>query len=129
MSRRDDLTRRFVNIVMPDVGEAMYLVRHWHEAGTAAHGMSGPEPLPWSEIKAWRDENDISLEPFEINLIRRMSQEYCSEYHQNDPEREAPLFIDEDDFDRVAQGEAMKAKTKALRQKQMQEAAEKYTTE
>jgi hypothetical protein len=128
-SRRDDLTRRFVNILIPDVGPANYLVKYWHEAGTAEQGVNGPQILSWPAIRAWRKENDIPLQPFEVSFIRRMSSEYCSEYHNTAPEREAPLPIDEDDFDREAQSNAMIERNRQARLRKKQEESERYTVE
>lgn len=123
------MNRRFVNIILPDVENAEYIVKYWHEAGTAGQGVSGVVPLSWQEIRAWRLENELELTSFELNSIRRMSCEYCSEYIKDDPERLAPLPIDEDDFDRVAQGEAMKERNRLARERKKQEQMERYIVE
>jgi hypothetical protein len=65
----------------------------------------GITPLTWSELRAWRLENGMSLEPFEVALIHLMSSEYVAEYHAGSKKgRQSPVEIDEEEIDREAVG-------------------------
>lgn len=85
---------------MPD---EQYLIEWWHEVGTVGQGGMGIIPLSWQEIRAWRQENELELENFELNMIRLLSVEYCGEYHAASAKnRPAPYSIEEDEIDREA---------------------------
>ena len=90
---------------LPNVGEAAYLINYWHDAGTVEQGGMGITPLSWQEIRAWRQENNMVLDSFEIGIIRRLSQEYVGEYHANSSEKSRPPPYEletMEDFDRTA---------------------------
>ena len=105
MSRRDELTKGGEGspfLEMPDLEEASYLLSYWHDAGTCSVGGMGISPLTWQEIRAWRLENEMSLDGFEIKAIRLLSSEYVSEYHAaSDKARVAPFSPEEENLDRV----------------------------
>ena len=108
-SRREEYTEGGEGspfLLLPNVEEAEYLVRYWHEAGTVSQGGMGIAPLSWQEIRAWRLENELSLATYEINLIRQMSVEYVGEYHSaSAKDRPAPYQeFKEEEFDRAAVG-------------------------
>lgn len=88
---------------LPDLEDADYIVEWWHEAGTISQGGMGISPLTWQEIRAWRLENELHLENFELQMIRAMSSEYCGEYNAGSEKgREAPYSVSEEKVDRVA---------------------------
>lgn len=88
---------------LPDVEEAFYIIKYWQDCGTVTQGGMGISPLTWQEISAWRLENGMSLDHFEIDMIRHLSCEYVSEYHAaSDKNREAPYSVTKDKVDMVA---------------------------
>jgi hypothetical protein len=91
-------------LLLPDVEEAEYVIRWWHEAGTVGQGGMGITPLSWQEIRAWRLENELSLSLWEVNAIRMLSTEYCSEYHEASSKDREPPYQEmlEEEFDRTA---------------------------
>lgn len=105
-SRREELSKGGEGspfLQLPDLEEASYIIAYWHDAGTVNVGGMGVAPLSWSEIRAWRLENELQLDNFEINSIRRLSIEYCGEYNAaSEKGREAPYTISEESFDRSA---------------------------
>lgn len=99
-----------------------HLVGLWHEAGTVSQSGMGLAPLEWGQIIIWADrfysDEEVewvkspsnrwmpilshvrTLTDGELQIIRQLSQEYCSEYSQaSDPQRECPkiVFVDEVD--------------------------------
>lgn len=91
-------------MLLPDVEECQYIIHWWHEAGTVSQGGMGISPLSWQEIRAWRLENELSLSLWEVNAIRMLSSEYCSEYHAASAKDREPPYqeIIEEEFDRSA---------------------------
>ena len=64
-------------------------------AGTATQTGMGLVPLSWTEIKAWVDCYDLAdtVSPWELILIRKLSEEYCAEYHRaSDVRRPEPYL-------------------------------------
>lgn len=103
-------------LVLPDVADADYIVKLWHESGTVMSGASGPTALNWQELKAWREENDLELTNYEVDAIRRMSIEYVSEYYEaSDKTRPAPYVIEIEELDRTAVGNKIKNIFKSLK--------------
>jgi hypothetical protein len=67
---------------MPPPGAAGYLADILWEIGpTLALGM-GEGPVTQSEIRAWQHNMDVQLQPWEVQLLRRLSQEYLAQAHQ-----------------------------------------------
>ena len=67
--------------LLPDVGEAFYLVEYWHNAGCVGQGFAGPVALTWQEIVAWQKACGLQLIPFETKTIRSMSEAYAGQWH------------------------------------------------
>lgn len=105
MSRRDELSKGGEGspfLEMPELEEAAYLIAYWHDAGTCSVSGMGISPLTWLEIRAWRLENEMYIDGFEIKAIRLLSSEYVSEYHAaTDKSRPAPFSPEEENLDRV----------------------------
>ncbi len=114
-------------LVLPDVNEAQYLIEMWHHAGTVSQNANGISPLSWLEIRAWRMENEIRIDNFEINTIRRLSQEYVGEYYAaTDKNRVAPYEVQEEEIDRKAIANKVKNVLAGFKQSNNES---KYTTE
>lgn len=122
------------------------LVGHWFQVGTVAQTANGLTALSWQEIIAWATHfhkeivvemvehprhskrhkrtytpvviERCSLVDWELDQIKKMSQEYASEYSQaSNPSRECPkpVFLDEVSEDAaLANADAMAEGFKAL---------------
>lgn len=111
---------------MPEVEEAEYLLKYWHDAGTVGQGGMGITPLSWQEIRAWRLERTLRLEDYEITAIRALSCDYVSEYHAGtETNRPPPFEYDESCFDSVAAGNKIKNVLRGLTKKE----PARYTSE
>ena len=57
-----------------------YLTHVWdwfwqiHKGRT--YGMSGPNPLTWTDIESWRNILDIQINPLEVELIKEIDSAY-----------------------------------------------------
>lgn len=58
---------------MPDVGDADYLLRAFHELGRKMAGPMGSGPLAWSEIVAYAAATGQISSPWEFRALREMS--------------------------------------------------------
>lgn len=61
---------------MPDLGEAVYLLSAFHEAGPAVDTAAGEEPLGWPVVWAFAQATEAVAEPWEMRLLIDMSKEY-----------------------------------------------------
>jgi hypothetical protein len=70
---------------------AEYLVALFHSAGVATQTGMGLIPLSWQEIEAFVKCTQASVTPWELRVIRKMSEAYCAEYARaSDRLRKAP---------------------------------------
>lgn len=112
---------------MPPLDDEYYIIKFWEDCGSVGVGSSGIVPLSWSEIKAWRTENELSLTHFEITCIRKLSQAYVSEFYvAKEKDSEPPYSVTEETFDRVAASNKMKG---ALQRFSKKGDEERYTVE
>ena len=106
-----------------------HLVNLWYEAGAVGTSGMGVGALTWSELTVWADRffsetyvewvksptrrwmpitvKQYTLLDYELHIIKFLSQEYASEYSQNDPKRPCPKEIDVGQVDGVAESTAM----------------------
>lgn len=95
-------------IPFPELPEgADYLVSLFHSAGIATQTGMGLVPLSWQEIESWVAccGLDESVTPWELGVVRKMSEAYASEYTQaSAPRRPQPYSpeVDPDEIDRDA---------------------------
>lgn len=104
-----------------------HILELWYEAGTVSQGAAGVLALEWESIIAWANQfysehyvewvehprhslrhkrvytplllKQCTLLDVELQLIRRLSQEYASEYQEaSDPKRECPKTIHLDEI-------------------------------
>ena len=86
---------------LPDVGSSYYVVKYWQDCGSVGYGSSGIVPLSWTEIRNWREENDLEIDYRERKMIREMSKAYVSEFYAaKNPDRPAPYSIEIVELDR-----------------------------
>lgn len=99
---------------MPPVDEAQYLIELWHEAGTIESSGMGISRLSWAEIGGWLKVREFKEEPpltsWEIDTVRKLSEEYSSEYNlASQKDRPAPYEVeDTSQVDRVLVGNKVK---------------------
>lgn len=97
-------------LVMPELGAEEYIVGLWAEAGTIEQTGQGITRLSWQEIESWMHvrqlKGEVPLTAWEIDTIRRMSEEYSHEYSLASTKgHPAPYAVySEEDFDRGAMG-------------------------
>ncbi len=69
---------------------APYIINHLVEMGiTEAAGM-GSTALSWATIAAWQQCTCVTLEPWEVRLIRRLSLAYLAENRLAESENRPP---------------------------------------
>lgn len=71
---------------MPECG-AMYLLSYLTELGVT----QGEHSLTHLEIESWQRQSGIELQPWEVRVVKRLSDIYLGESHvARDPDAEAP---------------------------------------
>jgi len=87
--------------LMPDVGEATYLVSYWHELGLFEEGQMGPVGLSAQEINAWQSGAQIYLSAWEFGTLVQMSRAYLSSMRAgSEAECPPPFGSPVNEFDR-----------------------------
>lgn len=120
MSRKEKLQQGGDSplLTMPPVEYAEYIIPLWHEAGTVGTSAGGITPLTWDEINNYVNTLSLDLSNWELLAIKRLSQEYCGEYHQaSDKDRPAPYVVAEEEIDRVALGNKFKNILRSFKRK------------
>ena len=85
-SRRDTLDDDGLDIVLPEC-DAEYLLEYLFELGMTL----GDRPLDHTEIASWQSNTGMELQPFEVRIIKRLSQAYLSASSEyKDPDSETP---------------------------------------
>ncbi len=88
--------------LMPDVGEADYLVAYWQDTGMVGNGAMGIVALSAADLNHWQQGTSIKLNPWEFSIIRDMSRAYVNQYHDSEkPDCPPPYGEPELDFDRT----------------------------
>jgi hypothetical protein len=64
------------DILMPDPGDAAYLLDYWRDAGCAVPGGMSLAALTSEELVAWQNGSHTALSPWEFQTILDMSREY-----------------------------------------------------
>lgn len=90
---------------MPDVEtehSAGYIVGLLHEAGLMSSTGMGPVPLSWVDIQAWITCTGLSLDVWEMLVIKHLSELYVSERLDTDPNKLPPWIkpLDEEEIER-----------------------------
>jgi len=114
-----------------------WLAEIWHEVGTVGSGGMGITAISWEEIKAWAElffkeeyiewvksptnrwmpvvMTHTTLSDWELQTIRFLSSEYCSEASENAPNRPCPKEIILEDISKdEAYAESMRLKESLL---------------
>lgn len=64
---------------LPPLEGAAYLLGILYEVGPLMSYGTGAGPVTQQEIRAWQDNIGIELQPWEVRLLRGLSQEYLAE--------------------------------------------------
>jgi len=112
-------------VMIPLTRYERHLLELWYECGTIAQGANGLMPLDWNQIESWANQfysetyiewvehprhsnrhkrlytpipiKQCTLLDSELKLIRRLSQEYSSEYSlASDPLRPCPKDVSDE---------------------------------
>lgn len=78
-------------------------------------------PLSWAEIQAFIEVNELDLTLYEKELIKKMSEAYCSEHHAaSDPKRPAPYKpeVEEDEVDNIGKALGFMEQLRLLRRQE-----------
>jgi hypothetical protein len=60
------------------------------EIGLTEGGGMAAAPISWRSIRAWRLEVGLSLEPWQVRMLRRLSVEYLEESRHAESESRPP---------------------------------------
>lgn len=100
-TRAETITANGGTPLMPEVGEAMYLVHYWQDAGMVSTGGMSPSVLTAQELEAWQRCTGFHLQAWEFNALRAMSRAYLSQAHESErPECPPPHGDPVNQFDR-----------------------------
>lgn len=99
---------------MPLLEEEKYLIDLWEEAGAVETTGMGITKLSWQEIESWLNirklKGEAPLTAWEIETVRKLSEEYVAEYFAaTDKTRKPPYeFESLEDIDREALSNKLK---------------------
>lgn len=85
-----------VEVEMPEVDPAFgYLLGLFFRSRQAKSTGMGLVSLDWSDIRAFRMENNLDLSVWEREVILSMSEAYVSEYYKaSDPQHKPPYALE-----------------------------------
>ncbi len=72
-------------IEFPTINGGAYLLQFLDEIGYCRSGMNGAIPLDYTEINAYIQSTNTPLLPFEVLLLKKLSNAYVSQSYDKDP--------------------------------------------
>lgn len=106
-------------IHLPPVSSAYeYLISLFSLSGQASSTGYGLSALSWLELKAFIEVNQLELTLYEVEILKKMSEAYCAEYHAaSDPKRPAPYKpeVEEEEIDHIGNALRMREQVMLLR--------------
>lgn len=95
-----------VRIILPHIHPTLnYFILCLFEAGPVSQAGEHQIPITWSDLDAWQRGSGVSLPPWQLHLIRRLSADYLTEVMAaRDPARPPPweMNLDADRRTRIA---------------------------
>lgn len=93
---------------MPPISFGQYIVDCWFEIGLSN---TDKTPIAWVEINAFKQATETPLNTQELSLIRKLSREYCNQYHESsfNNESDAP-FKTQEAIEAIEKANAMRDK-------------------
>ena len=82
-------------IEFPPLKHGSYLLQFLDELGYCRSGFNGLVPLDFTEINAYIQSTNTELLPFEVLLLKKLSNTYVSQSHDKDPLAFAPYTTHE----------------------------------
>lgn len=79
-------------LILPEIDGAEYLVNLLHEAGPVGSNGYGVEGLKWPDIYSWIALTGLFLCPWELRLIKELSEVYASEYNKSNGKDVPPPY-------------------------------------
>lgn len=77
---------------MPDISGAEYIIELLHECGPVGSNGYGVEGLKWSEIQSWLQLTGLFLCPWEVSLIKELSNAFASEFNNSNGKDVPPPY-------------------------------------
>lgn len=102
LTRAEKIQKNGGKPLMPDVGDAEYVITYWQDLGMVEMGAMGPIPLSAREILSWQQCTGVELEAWEYRAIKQMSQTYLMQAKESEKPECVPPFGDPvSEFDRT----------------------------
>ena len=87
--------------LMPQVGDAEYIIEYWRSVGVAMSTGMGSAPISATELSNWAHGQGIELAPFEFTAVLEMSRSYLGSMQQGEQPNCPPPYGDPvNEFDR-----------------------------
>ena len=83
MSRLQRLIDDDQPVEIPPIDCGHYLLDFLYEVGPVLHCGMGDVPLTHEELRAWQSNVGLSLAPWEIRILRRLSLDYLIQSQQS----------------------------------------------
>jgi len=93
-TRGQEIVDRGGTPLMPDVGDAAYLVAYWQQMGMVEQGGMGMAPMSSRELAAWCSGAGIDLQPWEFHALREMSKQYLVQLNESEKPECPPPYGD-----------------------------------
>lgn len=91
-----------MEVPLPDLGDASYLMNLLSEAGMISQTGMGIAPLTWTEIRSWLECTQLELSTWELITLREMSCAYAGEYSSaSDKSAPPPYTAHVEEIDRA----------------------------
>lgn len=97
ISRREALEAEDIEPEMPPIEWGRHILDYLWDVGPAMAGGMGPSPLTCGELQSWQDQMGIELQPWELQLLRRLSKDYVGESSRA-TERDCPAPWQSEEF-------------------------------
>jgi len=102
LTRAEKIQKNGCRPLLPDVGDAEYVITYWQDLGMVEMGAMGPVPLSAREILSWQECTGVELSAWEYRAIKQMSQAYLMQAKESEkPECEPPYGDPVNEFDRT----------------------------
>lgn len=81
---RYEIYQRGSGIEFPPIEHGAYILQYLEELGYCKSGFNGLVPLDFTEINAYIQSTNTELLPFEVLLLRKLSNAYVSQSYDKD---------------------------------------------
>ena len=81
---RYEIYQRGSGIEFPPIEHGAYILQYLEELGYCKSGFNGLVPLDFTEINAYMQSTNTELLPFEVLLLRKLSNAYVSQSYDKD---------------------------------------------